>query len=128
MPVRDIAVVIPHYQQTTGLLSRAVKSAFSQTRSDRLLVIVCDDGSPSPARSELDTLVEVPRDQLLIVERVNGGAGAARNTAIEAIPEGFKFVAFLDSDDAWRPHHIEYALAAMDAGYDAYFANFIGVG
>lgn len=128
MPAPDIAVVIPHYQRTTGLLSTAVQSAFSQTLSHRIVVIVCDDESPSPARDELDTIPALPTERLIVVVRKNGGAGAARNTALDAVPAGVRYVAFLDSDDAWRPRHLENAVHALGLGYDAYFANFVGVG
>ena len=128
MPLPDIAVVIPFYQRAPGMLAAAVKSAFNQTLSERLVVIVCDDESPSPAAPELDAIAGLPRDRLIVIRRPNGGAGAARNTALDAVPAGVRFVAFLDSDDAWRPHHLENALRAIELGFDAYFCNFIGVG
>ena len=128
MPSPDIAVVIPHYQRATGLLSTAVKSAFAQTLAARIVVVVCDDGSPSPAADELNALPALPADQLIVIRQENGGAGAARNAALDAVPAGVRFVAFLDSDDAWRPLHLENAIHALELGYDAYFANFIGVG
>jgi succinoglycan biosynthesis protein ExoW len=128
MPVPDIAVVIPHFQRKPGLLAAAVQSAFSQTIAERIVVIVCDDESPSPAHEELSKLAPVPREQLIVIQRPNGGAGAARNTALDAIPAGVHYVAFLDSDDAWRPHHLAHAVKTLEAGYDAYFCNFIGVG
>jgi succinoglycan biosynthesis protein ExoW len=110
------------------LLTAAVCSAFGQTVGERLLVIVCDDESPSPARDELDAVPGLPADRLVVIRRKNGGAGAARNTALDAVPVGVRYVAFLDSDDAWRPGHIANAMHALSLGYDAYFANFIGVG
>ncbi len=103
-------------------------SAFSQTVQSRVVVIVGDDSSPIAAEDELRPLTGLPQDRLIVVRRPNGGAGAARNSAMDAIPEGVRYVAFLDSDDAWRPQHLETALAALGAGYDAYFCNFIGVG
>lgn len=124
----DIAVIIPHYQRASGLLTRAVRSAFAQTFRARLLVIIGDDSSPIPANEELRPLPDLPQDRIIIVRRPNGGAGAARNSAMDAIPAGVRYVAFLDSDDAWRPRHLEVALAALQSGYDAYFCNFIGVG
>lgn len=128
MPAPDIAVVIPHFQRKPGLLSAAVRSAFAQTVGERVLVIVCDDESPSPASEELDAVPDLPTDRLVVIRRKNGGAGAARNTALDAVPAGVRTLAFLDSDDAWRPHHLENAQHALELGYDAYFANFIGVG
>ena len=128
MPAPDIAVVVPYYQRAPGLLAAAVRSAFSQTIAHRLIVIVCDDESPSPAIKELDAMAGLPTDQLIVIRRTNGGAGAARNTALDAVPAGVRYVAFLDSDDVWRPHHVENAVHALEQGYDAYFSNFIGVG
>ena len=127
MPAPDIGVVIPHYQRTPGLLLAAVRSAFAQTIAARLIVIVCDDESPSPARDELDGVPGLPAGQLIVICRQNGGAGAARNTALDAVPAGVRYVAFLDSDDSWRPRHIESAVYALEQGYDAYFSNFIDV-
>jgi succinoglycan biosynthesis protein ExoW len=124
----DVAVIIPHFQRQAGLLTRAVRSAFAQTAKSRLVVIVGDDSSPVPAEEELRSLTDLPQDRLIIVRRPNGGAGAARNAAMDAIPAGIRYVAFLDSDDAWRPTHLETALVALEAGFDAYFCNFIGVG
>jgi succinoglycan biosynthesis protein ExoW len=124
----DIAVIIPHYQKAPGLLAVAVRSAFNQTVAHRLLVIVCDDGSPSPATVELASFPERATGRLLVVQQANAGAGAARNRALDSIPEGVRYVAFLDSDDVWRPAHIERAVAALERGYDAYFADFVAVG
>jgi succinoglycan biosynthesis protein ExoW len=124
----DIAVIIPHFQRRPGLLSQAVRSAFAQTLADRVLVIVCDDGSPSPAQEELDACEGLPRHQLKVVRQANAGAGAARNNALNNVPTGIRFAAFLDSDDLWRPHHLERAVQALERGYDAYFADFVAVG
>ena len=124
----DIAVVIPFFQRQPGLLGVAVRSAFDQTIAERLLVVVCDDGSPSDARTELEALPGLPWDRLIVIRQPNGGAGSARNTALAAVPDTVRFVAYLDSDDAWRPRHLETAIYALELGYDAYFCNFIGVG
>lgn len=128
MSMPDIAVVIPHYQRAAGLLGTALRSAFAQTIAHRIVVIVCDDSSPSPASDEVEAMPELPRHQLIVVRQPNGGAGAARNTALDLVPASVKYVAFLDSDDAWRPEHLANAVHALDLGYDAYFSNFIGVG
>lgn len=119
----SIAVVIPHYQHKTGLLSKALRSVFSQTIAEKTLAIVVDDGSPSPAADDLALLPDLPSKQIRLVMRKNGGAGAARNTALENVPPNTEFVAFLDSDDIWRPGHLENALKGLSGGYDAYFAD-----
>lgn len=124
----DIAVVIPFFQRQSGLLTRAVRSAFAQTQAARLLLIIADDSSPIAAEDEIRPLVDVDQQRILISRNPNAGAGAARNQALSMVPAGFKYVAFLDSDDAWRPRHIETAVAALELGYNASFSNFIGVG
>ena len=124
----DIGVVIPYFQRKSGLLPVAVRSAFAQTLAERVVVVICDDSSPVSAESELRGLKDIPQQRVIILRRPNGGAGAARNSALDALPAGVRYVAFLDSDDVWRPHHLASAMRTLDAGYDAYFCNFIGVG
>ncbi len=124
----DIAVVIPFFQRNKGLLSKAVQSAFAQTQSHRLLVIIADDSSPIPAADEVAEMTGVDKARIIVSRKPNGGAGAARNRALSLVPKGVKYVAFLDSDDEWWPHHIESATRALERGYDAYFADFIAVG
>lgn len=124
----DIAVVIPHFQRQKGLLAAAVRSVFQQTLHDRVTVVIGDDSSPVAAEEEIRALPDVPQHQVIILRRPNGGAGAARNSALDALPGTTRFVAYLDSDDTWRPRHLENAIHALELGYDAYFSNFIGVG
>lgn len=121
--IHSIAVVIPHYQRKPGLLCNALRSVFAQTVTEKVIAIVVDDGSPSPATEDIASMPDLPVDQVKLVQRKNGGAGAARNTALDNIPAGVEYVAFLDSDDTWRPQHLENALKGLAAGYDAYFAD-----
>ncbi|MBO9685121.1 glycosyltransferase family 2 protein [Roseateles chitosanitabidus] len=118
-----IAVVIPHFQRQSGLLAKALASAFAQTIADRIHVIVVDDESPISAQSEVDAHPEFPREQLTVQRKPNGGAGSARNKALDLVPPGTTFVAFLDSDDDWRPDHLANALAVMGERFDGYFAD-----
>jgi succinoglycan biosynthesis protein ExoW len=124
----DVAVIIPHFQRKPGLLGNALRSAFRQTWADRLCVVIGDDESPAPAEDEVRCAPDLPQDRIHIHRQRNGGAGSARNLALSNVPPGVRYVAFLDSDDAWRPQHLERALGALERGYDAYFADFIAVG
>lgn len=128
LEMTDVAVVIPHFQRQPGLLLRALRSVFSQTAADRICIVVCDDASPISASQEIDNLTDAERARVKLVQQTNKGAGAARNNALDNLPAGIQYVAFLDADDAWRPAHIENALYALGLGFDAYFSNFIGVG
>lgn len=124
----DIAAVVPHFQRRPGLLTAALRSAFAQDIAERLCVVICDDSSPSPAADEVRPLTDLPQDRIHIHRQPNGGAGAARNHALSKIHSGVRYVAFLDSDDAWRPHHLSAALSGLERGFDAYFADFVAVG
>jgi succinoglycan biosynthesis protein ExoW len=128
MTTIDIAAVVPHFQRKPGLLTAALRSAFAQDIAERLCVVICDDSSPSPAEDEVRALADLPQDRIHIYRQPNGGAGAARNHALGKVPAGVRYVAYLDSDDAWRPHHLSAAVCALERGYDAYFADFVAVG
>lgn len=118
-----IAIVTPYFQRKEGLLPKALESAFRQTLGERILPIVVDDGSPVSARAEVAKLPGDLQQRVLVIEQANGGAGSARNRALDHVPVGTQFVAFLDSDDSWRPDHLANALAALQTGHDAYFSD-----
>ncbi len=117
------AVIIPFFQREPGLLASAIRSALGQEAAGPITVIVCDDASPSPAELDLAMLTPLDRDRVLLVRQANGGAGPARNAALDAMPRGIEWIAFLDSDDRWEPGHLVRALAALREGYDFCFAD-----
>lgn len=119
-----VAVIIPYYQTKAGILSNAVRSVLAQTAVAALDIIIVDDASPVPARTELAALLQQHPGLIRIVEQPNGGPAAARNKALDQVAAGTEFVAFLDSDDAWTEHHLAHALAALGAGHDFYFSDF----
>lgn len=119
-------VVIPYYQKQPGILVRALKSVFAQTFRDFEIIIV-DDASPLPIEGELAALSDNERALIHVVKQENQGPGGARNTGLNAVPEGAEFVAFLDSDDDWTPDHLTNAVTSMrrfDA--DCYWASIKG--
>jgi glycosyltransferase involved in cell wall biosynthesis len=94
-----ISVVIPTFNRE-HCVRQSLDSVLAQTFKD-FEVIVVDDGST-------DGTVEVLKsygDKIRLIGQSNAGAGAARNTGIRAA-QG-KYVAFLDSDDQWRPEKLE---------------------
>ena len=124
-PVADsIAVIIPFYQKKSGILGKAVESALRQTLSNVQLMII-DDASPVPARTELAALMTAHPGRITIIEQPNAGPAAARNHGLRAVPAGTEFVAFLDSDDEWIETHLENAVSALQAGAgnDFYFSD-----
>ena len=76
-----ISVIVPIYK-VEAFLHRCVDSILAQTFSDFDLVLV-DDGSPDSTGTLCDELASAdPR--ITALHRANGGAGAARNTGLDA--------------------------------------------
>lgn len=123
-----VAVVIPYFQRRPGILLRAVRSALAQTGAGAPHIIVVDDASPVPARDELAWLMRLHAGRIRVLQQANGGPAAARNAALELVPPGTEYVAFLDSDDAWSESHLRRALEALDGGHDLYFADHYQLG
>jgi succinoglycan biosynthesis protein ExoW len=118
-----IAVVIPFYQKTEGILLKAVRSALGQTGIADLRIYIVDDASPVPARKELQGLIESNPETIVVIEQPNAGPAAARNRGLDSIDKDVEYVAFLDSDDEWVEDHLSNALKALDSGFDFYFSD-----
>jgi succinoglycan biosynthesis protein ExoW len=122
------AVIIPFFQRQSGILQKALRSVFAQQDVESARIIVVDDQSPVPARSELASLAADPRFPVTLLEQANAGPGAARNRGLDAVPSEIRFVAFLDSDDEWSTTHLSNAATALSAGHDCYFADHFQLG
>lgn len=118
-----VSVVIPYFQRKPGLLANSLNSIINQTYPGEIVTIVVDDESPYPAEKEISDIVTSESRQIILLNRKNGGAGAARNKALSKVTSGTKYVAFLDSDDCWKSGHLENAISALAKGYDVYFSD-----
>lgn len=118
-----VAVIIPYFQREPGILRRSVQSALRQKGVPRPYIIIVDDASPVPADVELTELLTEYAQDVTIIRQSNGGPGAARNTGIEAVPDQYELVAFLDSDDEWDPDHLQIALEAFRSGGGFFFSD-----
>jgi succinoglycan biosynthesis protein ExoW len=117
----EIAVVIPFYQTNTGILIKAVNSVLRQSLPlQQILIVIVDDASPIHAKDELASLATHP--SIRIIEQANGGPAAARNKALDNVPDEVQFVAFLDSDDEWTRDHLANAKEALGET-DFYFTD-----
>lgn len=123
-----ISVVIPYYQREAGVLRRALASIAAQINTSLPVeVIVVDDASPAPADAELAAMQWPQGMGARLIQRANGGPGAARNTGLDAVSPATQYLAFLDSDDEWMPQHLARAVAALDMGYDLFFADLVHI-
>ncbi len=118
----SVAVVIPFFQRTPGLLARALESVFAQVDIDGVRIVVVDDASPLPAAEEVASL-GTSRFAVEVITQQNGGPASARNRALDALGSDVRYVAFLDSDDAWVEHHLAHAMTALSAGHDFFFTD-----
>ena len=119
-----VAVVIPFYQRSPGLLAAAVASIAAQRIGAGVAIdiIIVDDGSPVSAASE--PLPALPGHcALRIIRRDNGGVASARNAGLDAVAAGTDYVAFLDSDDRWLPDHLHNGIELLQRGASFYFDN-----
>src|SRR5580704_12581868 len=105
----DISVVLATYDRRHSL-PRAIASVLSQ-QGPRFELIIVDDASRDDTLAYLATLAD-PRIRVLANDR-NRGPSAARNRGLAAARGDI--VAFLDSDDAYRPGRLAAPLAAFAA-------------
>lgn len=96
-----ISVVIPTYNRGY-ILRDAIGSVLEQSFTD-IEVVVVDDGSTDDTR---DIVANLADSRIRYVSHAsNRGCSAAYNTGIVAASG--EFVAFLDSDDMWKPDYLD---------------------
>jgi glycosyltransferase involved in cell wall biosynthesis len=102
-----VSVIIPAYN-SEATLSEALRSVEAQTYAD-WEAIVGDDASTDGTA----TIAEQFDERFRVIRRSeNGGAAAARNTAIAVA--GGELLAFLDADDYWQPEFLAEQVALYD--------------
>jgi len=101
------SVVIPVYNRA-DVLERALRSVLEQSFQDFEIVVV-DDGSKDDPRAVVQSIND-PRIRYVLQE--NKGGAAARNRGFDEARG--RFVALLDSDDRFLPHHLESMHRLLD--------------
>lgn len=96
MNAPSISVVVPVYNRS-HCVGKAIRSVLDQDHAVHEILVV-DDGSSDDLISALEPFGERVR---LVRHPTNQGAAAARNTGVQQAAGDF--VAFLDSDDVWKP-------------------------
>lgn len=102
-----VSIITPSYN-CAQFIAETVKSVLAQTYANWEMLIV-DDGSTDNTK-EVVCRYKDPRIHYHRIE-YNSGAAVARNTALR-MAKG-RWIAFLDSDDLWKPEKLEYQLAFM---------------
>lgn len=108
-----ISVIVPVYR-VEEYLDRCIGSIVEQTYSN-LEILLVDDGSPDRSGEICDRWAQ--RDsRVRVIHKQNAGAGAARNTALDAARG--EILAFVDSDDYLAPDMYAHLFALLNTGAD----------
>ena len=90
-------------------LRKAVASVYQQSHHDWQLIIV-DDGSVDGTAEYAEKLAAAD-DRVVYLAQGAQGVSSARNHGLGNVSG--EYVAFLDSDNTWRPEYLELSLAGM---------------
>ncbi|MFJ3218453.1 glycosyltransferase family 2 protein [Kitasatospora sp. NPDC086801] len=104
MPLVSVVMPVHNSASTVG---SAVRSVLAQTHGD-VEVLITDDASTDDS---WDLLMELARQDERVLPQAapeQGGAGRARNLAMEHARG--EWIAFLDADDLWLPGKVEKQL------------------
>lgn len=104
MPPRT-SVIMPVYNTEKSVV-RSINSVLSQTDSDFELIII-NDLSPDNSHTVIQEFIEKNDDERIvyIVNKKNLGLAGARNVGIEHATG--EWLAYLDSDDAYKPNYLQ---------------------
>lgn len=104
----EFSVIIPTYNRAKFIF-RAVRSAADQDciRKEDIEIVVIDDGSTDDTESIVKS-IDLRGATLKYLKIAHcGQPGTARNAGLDAATG--KYIAYLDSDDFWLPHHLATA-------------------
>ena len=107
VPRPRVSVIVPVYNGAKTV-AEALQSVFAQSYKD-YEVIVVNDGSTDSSTEVVDGFGDKIR---LISLDQNGGQSAARN--LGAAQARGEYLAFLDQDDVWYPHKLEWQVAVLN--------------
>jgi len=105
----SVSIITPLYN-SAPFIADTIRSVQDQTYTDWEMIIV-DDCSTDDSVNIVQSFIE--QDSRIKVIRLaqNFGPAVARNTAIEAAIG--RYIAFLDSDDQWKPNKLEKQIKFM---------------
>lgn len=125
LPERDgaplVSIVMP-VRNRPRIVEHALASVTAQSLTSWELLVV-DDGSTDETLATLQRwAADDPR--IRVLSQAQGGVCAARNHGLAAATG--HYVAFLDSDNVWRPDFLRLAVAAMHGeGHRAAYAGMV---
>jgi len=117
-----ISVIMP-YRQKREYVHKAIKSVLGQTYKKFELIIIFDDEK----KDDLNFIKSITKNKKkikIIINNKNIGAGPARNKGIKKAKG--KYIAFIDSDDFWKPNKLEKQIKFIESNkYKFIFSSYL---
>lgn len=108
-----ISVIVPVYR-VEKYLDRCLHSITQQTYRN-LEILLVDDGSPDTSGAICDAWA-AKDSRIRVIHKENAGAGAARNTGLDAATG--EIISMIDSDDYLEVHMYEHLMSLMTGDVD----------
>jgi glycosyltransferase involved in cell wall biosynthesis len=108
-----VTVAIPTYDRP-ALLREALDSVLAQDMED-FEILVVDDAS----RADTESVVASFGDRRIRLFRQASNVGMQRNWRTALCMPNSRYVALLEDDNLWLPHHLRAAVTALDEHRDA---------
>lgn len=105
-----VSVIITVYNTSFDLVTRAIDSVINQSFQD-FEIIVVDDGSSNDVYNQLLDYVKEREHKITYIRHRNCGQSLSINRGI--LNSNGKYIAILDSDDEYKPHHLSKCLEQM---------------
>lgn len=102
-----VSIMMPAFN-AERYIHLAIESVLNQTFVDWELIIV-NDGSTDHTRSIVKSYTD---QRIILIDQENAGEAAARNTALNHVVG--KYLAFLDSDDLFKPDHLKQTIEYLE--------------
>jgi glycosyltransferase involved in cell wall biosynthesis/tRNA A37 methylthiotransferase MiaB len=111
-----VSVIVPTYNRPE-MLFEAICSIQKQTYKNIEIIVVNDAGE------DVSTVIDACQDSRIVYlhHSENRGLAAARNTGIRNAKG--HYIALLDDDDVFFPHHLETALKALSSGWKVVYTD-----
>ncbi len=106
-----VSVLMAVYNTDFALVKRAIDSVLNQDLQDFEFIII-DDGSELSCSRKIAKYVELNEDKIIYMRHSNCGQSQSINRGI--VKSVGEFITIIDSDDAYKPHHLSACLQEMD--------------
>ncbi len=106
-----VSVLMAVYNTDFALVKRAIDSVLNQDLQDFELIII-DDGSRLQDGNQILNYINAFENKIVYMRHCNRGQSQSINRGI--INSVGEFITIIDSDDAYKPHHLSACLQEMD--------------